>query len=363
MWVAIGFMIFAGVSCDGLSGAQGSGAAAKPAAGPKPTRPLVADIPVAVTPVTNGQISTYYHATATLQVERSADVVARVAGVIESLKVEEGDEVLTDAPLLEIDNDAYQFRLDQVSSRRKFLAAKLARMEKLSEDLFSQEEHDTALNELDVAKADERLAKLDVEFTEVLSPFAGRVVSRVVDVGQNVSIGDVLFTIADFEPLLARVYVPSREFRQLQIQQTVELVLDSTGEKLKGKITLVSPVIRENTGTIKVTVEIPSYPESVRPGDFAKVRIVTETRPDTLLVPRGAVLTEKGDSVVYTESEGVAQRQVVDVGFVDDERAEILRGVELGQNVVVRGQRSLKHGSRVKVLQDALSKPIVRGGK
>jgi membrane fusion protein (multidrug efflux system) len=138
----------------------------------------------------------------------------------------------------------------------------------------------------------------------------------------------------------------------------VNLVLDSTGARLAGRIKLISPVIDPTSGTIKLTVEVPDYPEQTRPGDFAQVQIVTEKRDGVLLVPRIAVLTDKGESVVYTvvkgdepDAEPAAERRVVEVGFTDDASAQIMSGLSLGDMVVVKGQRSLKNGSPLKILE------------
>ena len=94
-----------------------------------------------------------------------------------------------------------------------------------------------------LAEADEGLARLALSYTTVTAPFGGQVTNRLVDVGQNLSVGTPLFVMADFEPLLARVHVPSREFNRLRQDQSVDLVLDSNGLRLDGRITLISPVI------------------------------------------------------------------------------------------------------------------------
>ncbi len=133
----------------------------------------------------------------------------------------------------------------------------------------------------------------------------------------------------------------------------MELVLESSGERLQGRIDLVSPVIDPSSGTIKVTIEIPEYPDGVRPGDFAEVRIVTERRTGSTLVPKIALVTDRGERVAYVAADSTAERRVVDVGFEDDDSAEILSGLSPGEPIVVKGQRSLKHGSPIKVLEGA----------
>jgi Fe2+ transport system protein FeoA len=109
-------------------------------------------------------------------------------------------------------------------------------------------------------------------------------------------------------------------------------------------------VIDPASGTIKVTIEIPSYPQGTRPGDFAEVSIVTERHETSTIVPKIAVFTDRGDQVVYVAGDSTAERRVVEVGFQDDANAEILNGVADGDRVVVKGQRSLKNGSAIKVV-------------
>jgi hypothetical protein len=84
---------------------------------------------------------------------------------------------------------------------------------------------------------------------------------------------------------------------------------------------------------------------------------VTERRPAAVLVPRLAVVTEKGESVVYVaaapqgEAGPTAERRLVSVGFTDDDHAEVVAGVQAGEQVVVKGQRSLKPGQALRILE------------
>ena len=313
-------------------------------------------VPVAIQTATTGPISSYYRATATLEAQKQAQILARATGVVGALHAEEGDQVERGAVLLTIDNAEYRFKVDQAEANTANLRSRYDRLAQMrAEELATMEEYEAARSDLASAEANEGLARLNLSYTGVNAPFGGAVTERLVDLGQNVNVGDPLFVMADFTPLLARVHVPSREFNQLQRNQAVDLVLDSDGTRLTGRITLISPVIDPNSGTIKITVEVPEYPAGTRPGDFAQVQIVTERRESAVLVPRGAVLTDKGDRVVYTLVRGeggpTAERRIVTVGFTDDEHAQILTGLEAGERIVTKGQRSLKHGMKLKVLE------------
>jgi membrane fusion protein (multidrug efflux system) len=358
------FMVTGGGGCGDSGGdqatpgghAQGPGDGQHGPGGPGGRPPSQPAIPVAVTSAVSGSISSYYRATATLEAEKEAQILARVTGLVEAILVEEGDLVSAGAPLLKVDNDEYRYRLEQAAATTANLRSRFERLEQMKlEELATEEEYQAVRSELASAEADEGLARLALSHTTVTAPFGGRVTGRLIDVGQNLTSGDPVMVMADFDPMLAKVHVPSREFNKLQQDQTVSLVLDSSGAKLEGRIKLISPIIDPTSGTIKITIEVPGYPAGTRPGDFAQVQIVTEKRDDVILVPRIAVLTDKGETVVYTLADGeepTAERRVVEVGFTDDDHAQILSGLAAGDQVVVKGQRSLKNGSLLKVLAD-----------
>ena len=313
-----------------------------------------APVPVAVAAATTGEIASYYTATATLAAEKEAQMLSRVSGVVSRLLCEEGDVVAEGAELLLVDNDEYRYRHEQAVADRADLEAKVARLEKMREqDLVSAEEFETLSNDLAAAKAAEGMAQLNLSYTRVTAPFSGRIVTRNINVGQTINVGTPLFVISDFTPLLARVHVPAKEFNKLEPNQPVDLTLESNGTRLRGRIKLVSPTIDPSSGTIKVTIEIPTFPAGVRPGDFAQVSIVTERRTGRTLIPKVALVNDRGEQVVYVSADSTAERRVVEIGFQDDNNAEIINGVSAGEAIVVKGQRTLKHGSAIKVLDDA----------
>lgn len=366
VWLAAGaaaallLLVSAGCGRGGEEANKGNGARTARAGqkgkqtGGQRRGPSQPPVPVAVEAVSKGDIASYYTATATLTAEKEAEILARATGVALALGCEEGDWVRSGQILLRVEDAEYRLRLAEAEARTSSLKDRHDRLKNMWEQqLVSAEEFQGVRNDLKAAEAAEGLARLNLSYTTVTAPFSGRVVSRRVDVGQNVTIGLPLFLVSDFDPLLAIVRVPSKEFKKLKPDQNVQIVLDSNKQRLDGRIKLVSPVIDPGSGTIKITVEIPEYPEGTRPGDFAEVSIVTERRTGVTLVPKIAVFTDRGDQVVYVAADSTAERRVVDTGFEDGERAQILSGVEQGEHVVVKGQRSLKHGSPIKILSDS----------
>ncbi|MCK5378149.1 MAG: efflux RND transporter periplasmic adaptor subunit [Acidobacteria bacterium] len=314
-------------------------------------RPPLPTAAVAVEQVRRGDIATYYSATASLDPNKEADVLARVNGIIQALAAEEGDRVAEGQVLIEIEDAEYRHRVTQAEVELHQQRLQLERSEKmLAQGLVSAEDADAARSQMKAAEASWELATLELSYTRVQSPFKGRVIARSVDQGRTVSNGTVLFTLADLSRLLARVHVPAREFRNIQTDQPVQLVVDSTGDRLEGHILLVSPVVDSTSGTIKVTVEITDFPSSTRPGDFAEVSIVTDRHDDVLVVPRIAVLRDHEERVVYVADGDTAVRRVVEIGFEDDRFTEVIAGLGEGESVVVQGQRSLADGQKISIL-------------
>ncbi|MBK8229047.1 MAG: efflux RND transporter periplasmic adaptor subunit [Candidatus Eisenbacteria bacterium] len=308
---------------------------------------------IAIAPAKADTVRSYYASTATLEAEKSAEILARVEGPIVARLAEEGSEVREGQTLLEIDDGPYRIRHQRTETAFNTEKQNYERSKGMHEKkMVSDGDLEAAESRYKLALADRDLAALDLSYTKVKAPFSGIITRRLMDVGQTARSGAILFEIADFRPLLARVHVPAKEFGKLANNQLVKLKLDATGRELTGRVTLVSPIVDPNSGTVKVTVEIENFPPGTRPGDFAEVRIVTETRAPVLTVPNIAIVQDRGESVVYVAQDGVAARRVVTLGLQDETLTQVLSGLEAGEMIVVKGQRSLRDGAPVKVIEE-----------
>jgi RND family efflux transporter MFP subunit len=307
---------------------------------------------VGVVEAQTGVASSLYGTTAVLEAENHAEVRARTTGVVRRILREEGDRVEAGEVLLEIDGDEAALRVRQAEVQLEMANSEHARAKSMREmGMLSDQEFETQTQELHLREAELDLARLERSYTLVEAPFDGRLVRRHVDLGANVSPGAALVDVMDVTPLLALVHVPANRMGFVSEGQTVRITLDSTGTDLEGRVRLVSPIVDPATGTVKVTVEIRTYPESTRPGDFAQVRIVTARHENATLVPSRAIFEEQGQSILFVVADGKAARRVVKPGFVDGESTEILEGVSANELVVVKGQRDLRDGLAVEILE------------
>lgn len=314
-------------------------------------------VPVEVAQAMPREISTYYYTTATLDPERTVGVVAKAAGQISSLGVEEGARVEKGTVLCRIDDREARISLDEARINLEKQNREFERISRMyDEKLISDREYSDAKYQHDMAENQYGAALLRHEYTTVTAPFAGVVTRRHIEVGQNVAVGTPLFDIADVEPLQVRMYMPERDVRGVQVGQEVAIEPDNQpGVRLSGRVVRVAPEVDGRTGTVKVTAETAG---GAMPGSFARVRLVTDTRSGTLSVPRRGVLSDAGEFFVYVAEADSVRRAAVRLGYQNEDYAEIIEGVESGDSVVVIGAGALRTGTKVRILEPAMQREL-----
>ncbi len=312
-----------------------------------------APIPVRTTAVETGQVASYISATANLVPENEVKILAEWEGRLGQLNVEEGDRIQKGQVLAAVarDDGEIAFKKAQVRATTSRLAYE--RAQKLrDQELISSDEFDKFVMDNEIAVQELAEAEWRLEKTLVRAPWSGMVIERTVQPGQHVRPGDELFTVADFNPLVARIYLPEKDVLRLEEGRQVRLALKADESIVFGaRIRQISPVVDTATGTVKVTVEATQVPRSVRPGAFVAVDIVRESRQAALLLPREAVVRELQKAFVFVATDGVAAKRSVTLGLEENGHVEVTSGVEGGESVIVAGQGGLKDGSTVEVIE------------
>ena len=334
----------------GGSGTEGVALASKTTEGPADKEKT--PVPVSVSSIALGAVSSYITTTANLVPENEVKVLAEAEGRVDQVMVEEGDRVGRGQILAQLvkDDADITFKKAHLRSESARLAHERA-VKVVDENLMSREAFDKVTLENEVAQQELAEAQWRLDKTTIRAPFGGRVTERVVKPGQHVRPGDALFTVSDFDPLIARIYLPEKDVIGLQEGREVRITLKASDDtRFAGRIRQISPVVDPATGTVKVTVEAAARPAVVRPGAFVTIDIVREVHARAVLLPREAVIRELQDSYVFVVRGDVAERREVSLGLEEGGRIEALSGVTAGEQVIVAGQGGLKPGSPVKVI-------------
>lgn len=318
----------------------------------------VAPIPVEVIAAAEGSVAAYISATANLVAENDVAVLAEVEGRVTHLGIDEGDVVRRGQTLARLDPGDEEIALKKARLRHANSKLAFERGEDLAvKELISREAIDTLTVDFQIADQELAEAEWALAQTVIKAPFGGRVTAREIQLGQHVRPGDTLLQIADFDPLIARIYLSESDVVGLEpgTKARIELNADA-GVVLEGRIRQISPVVDTATGTVKVTVEAIDPPPAVRPGSFVSIHVVREVHQQAVLVPREAVLRELQSTHLFVTDGTTASKRVVDLGIEEAGWVEVLSGLASGDSVIVAGQGGLKDGTEIRILgEDAPS--------
>ena len=352
-------------------------------------------IPIEVAQAISGSISAHVYGTANLRALRDVTIKAQTQGVIRKVAAEEGAFVnagdllcLLDDRELQINLDLAKQRLEQTrvqlesaeilrEKAQSQIAAKRSEVERnekaLAEGLVADTDVDLLRNQLAELIHDERAqaasvreneyrveeltAEIDrnqvlLSHTRITAPFAGRIVERTAELGQTVTPSDSLFRIASFSPLFADMFVAEQDSRRIRSGQGVNISLGAGGEEetTRGKIVRISPVVDDSTGTVKVTAELRPDSAAFRPGAFVRLSVETDTRDETVLIPKRAVVEQDGETYVFVSKGETVERRDIQLGYEDGASVEVRDGVHIGDQIVVAGQGKLKDGDKARVV-------------
>jgi membrane fusion protein (multidrug efflux system) len=331
-------------------------------------------VPVEVAATRRAEMAALYTGTAPVESDRKAFVMPKVQGEIRQVMVDEGDRVRAGQVLARLDGDKLRLEVALNEATMRKLERDFERNSELQKKgLVSATAIDNLKYELEAARASWELAKLQLSYCDIRSPIAGTVTQRldVVKVGNTVTpVGGViesaessLFVVEDLETLILRVNVPERELAKLSVGQLAELTFDAVpGRPFQGRISLISPYVNAETATFPVRIAVTETGGLLRPGMFARVAIVYESKPDALQIPRTALLDSDGPPKVFVVKQGKAAERAVKLGLSSGAWIEVTEGLKDGEQVVVVGHAAVKPGAPVRVV-NAPSRPAAHANK
>lgn len=332
---------------DAKAGAPG---AAKGAGGPGGATPVEV---VVVKPVT---VREDLQAVGSLRSNESVILRPEVSGRIATIGFRDGQVVKRGQLLIGLDASLNQAEVAQYKAEYDLALSNLKRSEDLARQKFiSSSAQETAASNAQVAEARLKLAQARLSKMRIVAPFDGIVGIRGVSLGDYVKDGTDLVNVEDVRVLKADFRLPERNFGQIQVGQTVEVIADALpAERWQGQIEAINPRVDANGRSLELRARLDNASGKLRPGMFVRVRVIVGERTG-LLVPEEAIVPQGEEFFVYKVVEGAAKRVPVKIGVRRDARVEIVEGLAPGDRVVTAGMRLSRDGQPVRVLggQDA----------
>ncbi len=314
--------------------------------------------PVEVAPVETIRLQQSITAVGSLRSEESVTLRPEVAGRISAINFQEGQRVAKGATLIRLDSAVNQAELQQARANHTLGKSKFDRAVDLAKSNFiSGQARDEAENNYKVAEAALALVEARLAKMEIKAPFAGIIGLRSVSVGDYVKEGADLVNLEAIDALKVDLRVPEVYLRQVRSGQPVEITLDAYPNKsFDGSVLAVNPLVDAAGRSVVIRAQVKNQDASLRPGMFARVRLITKDVAEALVVPEQALVPQANEQFLFKLVDNRAVRVKVEVGQRRDGKAEIVNGVAVGDVVVTAGQQRLRDGAIVTV-QGAASNP------
>ncbi len=359
-----------------------------------------AALPVNVLQVSLVEVRRDVEAVGTLAAHDEAIVSAEVEARVARLAADMGDRVAKGAPLVILDAEKLQYRADEQRAALNQTRARLgARGEELpapeqtpevisaiarrteaeqavarsrqlaARNLLPAQDLERAETQLQTAKAayDAALASArnllaevsarsaalkgasrELQDTVIRAPFEGVVAERLVSAGQFVRVQTPVMRIVRLHPLRLTAQIPERFAPAIRVGQTIGVRVDAYPDRpVEGRVTRISPDVDQRSRAFAIEAAVPNLDGALKPGTFARVRLVTDQVDKTVAVPVTALQTRYGRTVVFVVRDGTLAAAEVKLGDRLGQRVEILEGITAGTVIVADGVEGLTAGQTV----------------
>ena len=341
-----------------------------------------AAVPVRVAPATRGDFPLYYKALGTVTALNTINVRSRVAGELVKIHFQEGQMVKAGDLLAEIDPRPYQNALLQAQgtllqnqAQLKNAQVDLERYRGLyAEDSIAKQTLDTAAalvgqyqGTVKTNQAAVNDAQLNLDFTRIRAPIAGRLGLRQLDVGNLVAANDTtaLVVITQTQPINVAFTLPENSLSTVLERYRAGAKLpveawDRGDLKLQasGVLQSLDNQIDVATGTLKFKARYENRDSALFPNQFVNVRLLADTLKEVVLAPAAAIQFGNDGTFVYVVgAENKVQVRVLKVGISDGEHTVVSEGLAPGERVVLEGTDRLKADTLVEMVNDPQQVP------
>lgn len=311
----------------------------------------------------------------TVKASTTALVSARITGTVSLLTVREGDRVQKGQLLGKLDaqeslaqataavaaiDEAKQL-LEDAKARQKLAAATFARFKQLyDEQALTRQEFETRQTDLELAnqavtRAKARLrqteqtagaATIMADYTQIVSPISGVVISRQVDPGSTVFPGQPLMVIDDQSSYHFELAVPESRMRLVKIGTGAQIYIDALENSFNSKITELIPASDPASRTY--IAKVPLAMQNLRSGMFGRASIALENKIKAILIPQAAVFERGALTAVWVVGQdNILRMRLVKTGRLHGDKVEILAGLDDGEKIVTAGLENAIDGGKL----------------
>jgi membrane fusion protein (multidrug efflux system) len=310
----------------------------------------------------------YLHAVGSVVATQGVFVTTEVAGQVDEILAESGQTVEAGDVILKLDDSVDQADLQGLIAQRTLAQLQFERARKLLKDKsVSRSEYDESRANLDSAEAAVAAKRAVINKKTIRAPFGGQLGIADLNLGEYLSPGADIVPLQALDPIYVDYTLPERYFGEVTVGQEVKITVQAYPDRgFDGMIKAINPGIDPGTRSLRLRAVLDNPDYALRPGMFTEVRTVLPVRDGILTLPRTAITYNPyGESVFVIQEKGdvqTVQRRPVKTGEVRDGRVEIVKGLQVGEQVVSAGHNKLRNGQAVNIDNSVKLEARVSGG-
>jgi len=223
---------------------------------------------------------------------------------------------------------------------------------KLLKEGARKEVREASQAKLKEAEATLAQEKLKLQYTKIIAPFSGEVSRRYVDEGALVSPSTPIVNLVHTDTLKVLANILEKDIPYLKKGMNVRVRVEAFTDKIfEGKIMHISSSLDLNTRTLQAEIYIPNNEHLLKPGMFSRIEITLVEKPKALVISKNAIMEQGKEKFVFVIRGNQATKRSIITGYEQDQFIEVREGLFEGDQVVVRGQESLREGSTIRVIE------------
>ena len=320
-------------------------------------------VPVSVMDIQLKSIEKYISTTGTVNPLKEVSLKAEISGKYSLLRNPStgkpyalGDYVKSGSSIVVLQNREYENNLKVNSLKLRLEISK----QTLDKQKSLYEKGGVTLSELKNAEIDYINSKysfddaqISLQKMRIKAPFSGKIVELpYYTPGIKIDATAEMFKLMDYSKLQMEVNLAEKNISLIETGQEVRIMnYTIPNDTLTGIITQISPAIDAETRSFKTIIQINNSELKLRPGMFAKGKIVISSINDAIVIPKDIILSKQRGNTVFVINKKLAQERIVNFGIENPEEVQIISGLDTNDRVVIKGFETLRNRSKVKVIK------------
>ena len=272
-----------------------------------------------------------------------------ISGKVILIGFNEGGRVKKGDLLLKVNDADLQAQLQKIELRKQLAEDKEFRQKSLLEKQgTSKEAYETALNDLNSAKADIISITTQIAKTEIRAPFDGKMGLRYISEGGYVTPSTKIATLQNDNPVKIDFSIPQRYASSVSIGSVIT-IKTAVGKEYKAKIYALESKIDQVTRALQMRAVCPNNSGDILPGSYVTVNLSLNNTSNAITVPTEALALDITGERIYIYKNGVAVPRKVESGIRTENEVQIVDGINAGDSVIVSGIMQLRPRAKVKI--------------